>query len=115
MTAARKLKESTVFELLKSAQNVIRTEANALAKLASNIPLEFDQAVKMLAECRGSVIVTGIGKAGWIAQKISASFASTGTRSHYLHPSEALDEPTSDRLSPGKIARIIFDERQRDQ
>jgi arabinose-5-phosphate isomerase len=44
----------------------------------------------MIRRCEGSVVLTGMGKPGYIAQKISASFASTGTPSHYLHPAEAL-------------------------
>ena len=44
----------------------------------------------MLFPCRGSVIVSGMGKAGLVGQKIAATLASTGTRSHFLHPGEAL-------------------------
>jgi arabinose-5-phosphate isomerase len=46
--------------------------------------------VKLLLECTGSVVVTGIGKAGLVARKISATLASTGTPSHFLHPAEAM-------------------------
>ena len=106
MTAARQLKQSTVFELLKSARDVIATEADALNRLANKIPIDFERAVKTLVECRGSVIVTGIGKAGWIGQKISASFASTGTRSHFLHPSEAMHGDLG-RVGSGDIILVL--------
>ncbi len=81
---------STAFEYLRIAQAVIQNEAVAMNALSEKIPLEFAEAVEMIAACQGAVIVTGIGKAGWIGQKISSSFASTGTRSHFLHPAEAL-------------------------
>jgi arabinose-5-phosphate isomerase len=50
----------------------------------------FETAVRMFYECSGSVIVTGVGKAGIIGNKISATLASTGTPSHFLHPAEAV-------------------------
>ncbi len=82
--------ELSEFEQIRQATEVIRSEADALQKLASRIPADFCTAAGLLVGCQGSVIVTGIGKAGWIGQKISASLASTGTRSHYLHPAEAI-------------------------
>ncbi len=78
------------FEMVRSARDVIRCEADALAAAAENVPADFVAAVEMVAQCRGAVIVTGMGKAGWIGRKISASFSSTGTRSHFLHPAEAV-------------------------
>ncbi len=80
----------TKFEQLRIATDVIKTEASALQKLSADLPDDFCDAVELLLECQGCVIVTGVGKAGWIGQKISASLASTGTRSHYLHPAEAI-------------------------
>ena len=79
----------TDFEILSSVRSVIRLESDGLKKFGSNIPLEFVDAVRAISLCAGSVMVTGIGKAGWIGQKISASFASTGTKSHFLHAAEA--------------------------
>ncbi len=80
----------TPFERLRAASEILLTESEALAKLARNMPVGFAEAVELLLRCRGAVIVTGMGKAGWIGQKISASLASTGTRSHFLHPAEAM-------------------------
>lgn len=81
---------TTKFEQLQLATDIIKNEAEALKRLASNLPDDFCVAVDLLLECRGCVIVTGIGKAGWIGQKISASLASVGARSHFLHPAEAI-------------------------
>ncbi len=83
-------KNLTEFEQLRLAQEVIAVEANALQRLSKNLPADFHDAAELIARCEGAVIVTGMGKAGWIGQKISASFASTGTCSHFLHPAEAI-------------------------
>ncbi|MFK7767063.1 MAG: SIS domain-containing protein [Mariniblastus sp.] len=80
----------TVFEQLRLATDVVRAESAALEKLAANLPDDFCLATELLVRCKGCVIVTGVGKAGWIGQKVSASLASTGTRSHFLHPAEAI-------------------------
>ncbi|HZZ73708.1 MAG TPA: KpsF/GutQ family sugar-phosphate isomerase [Pirellulales bacterium] len=79
----------TPAEQLRYAREIIQVESQALAQLASRLDTEFCRAAELLFACRGSLIVTGMGKAGLIGQKISATLASTGTRSHFLHPSEA--------------------------
>jgi arabinose-5-phosphate isomerase len=53
-------------------------------------PEQIEEAVKLLVECRGKVILTGIGKSGFIARKVAATLTSTGTKSVFLHPSDAL-------------------------
>ncbi len=78
------------FEQLGYARQIIQIESRALAQLANRLDSEFCQAIKLLHQCRGNVIVTGIGKAGVIGQKIMATLASTGTPSHWLHPAEAV-------------------------
>jgi arabinose-5-phosphate isomerase len=75
---------------LDYAKQVIRSEAEALRSVESVVGDEFARAAEMIYKCRGSVIVSGIGKAGLIGQKISATLASTGTPSHFLHPAEAV-------------------------
>jgi len=75
---------------LDYAKKVIRSEADALSSVISIVDDAFSTAVSMIYHCRGSVIVSGIGKAGIIGQKISATLASTGTPSHFLHPAEAV-------------------------
>ena len=73
------------------ARGVIEGEAEAVKSLTSVIDDgSFAAAVKMVIETTGSIIVTGIGKAGIIGSKISATMASTGTHSHFLHPAEAI-------------------------
>lgn len=76
---------------LAYAEQVIEAEAAAVKGLTALVrqPM-FVNAVQMFLSCQGSVIVTGIGKAGIVGQKISATLASTGTASHFLHPAEAV-------------------------
>lgn len=75
---------------LDYARSVIRAEAAAIASMTPVINGAFVKAARMLYECTGSCIVSGIGKAGIIGRKISATLASTGTPSHFLHPAEAV-------------------------
>jgi arabinose-5-phosphate isomerase len=75
---------------LRQGREIIQQEAAALQKLSNHLPVQFHDAVEMILELRGALIVTGVGKAGWIGQKISASFASIGTVSHFLNPAEAI-------------------------
>jgi arabinose-5-phosphate isomerase len=74
------------------ARQVLRAEADAIGRI--EIDQAFDRAVDLIIESisepGGSVIVSGVGKSGLIGQKISATFSSTGTHSHFLHPTEAL-------------------------
>lgn len=77
-------------DVLEHAREVVRAEAEAVAQLAGRLNGHFTRAVEMVLACPGRVVVTGMGKPGFIAQKLSATFASTGTPSLYLHPAEAL-------------------------
>jgi arabinose-5-phosphate isomerase len=72
------------------ARRVLRIEAQAIEGLLERLDAGFDRAVDLLFECGGRVVVTGMGKSGLIGRKISATFASTGTPSLFLHPAEAL-------------------------
>lgn len=94
------------FEQLKYATEVIQTEAKALENLARNLPLDFCDAVELILRCHGAVIVTGVGKAGWIGQKVSASLASTGTPSHFLHPAEAFHGDLG-RVGPNDVILVF--------
>jgi arabinose-5-phosphate isomerase len=78
------------FEQLRAARQILQRESDTLAQLAKRLNHEFCRAVDYLYRCRGSVIVSGMGKAGLVGQKIAATLASTGTRSHCLHPAEAV-------------------------
>lgn len=77
-------------EILQVGRFVLETESRAIAALSSRINQSFVAACLMLLECKGRVIVTGIGKSGHIARKIAATLASTGTPAFFLHPAEAL-------------------------
>jgi arabinose-5-phosphate isomerase len=71
------------------ARKVLQTEAAAILALVDRLDDSFDRAVRMLHECQGRVIVTGMGKSGIISRKIAATLASTGTSAFFLHPAEA--------------------------
>jgi arabinose-5-phosphate isomerase len=71
------------------ARKVLQTEAAAITALIERLDESFDRAVRMLYECQGRVIVTGMGKSGIICRKIAATLASTGTSAFFLHPAEA--------------------------
>lgn len=72
------------------AKKVLAIERDALTELIKRIDRTFEKAVNAIYNVKGRVIVTGMGKPGFIAQKISATLSSTGTPSLYLHPAEAL-------------------------
>lgn len=74
---------------LERAREVLRSEARAILTMADRLGEEFSRAIALILECRGRLVVTGMGKAGLVGQKISATFASTGTPSLFLHPAEA--------------------------
>jgi arabinose-5-phosphate isomerase len=72
------------------AKDVLRVEAEAVRELIPRINRSFEQAVELLVGCKGRVVVMGMGKAGIIGQKLSATLASTGTPSLWVHPAEAI-------------------------
>ncbi len=75
---------------VRDARRVIAQEICALKSLRRLVGTDFARAVAIVGSCKGRVVATGMGKAGLIAQKVSATLASTGTPSHFLHPAEAL-------------------------
>ncbi len=81
------MKTSNVIRL---AKEVLRIEALAISRLRSRIGEDFETVVEWMAECKGRVILTGMGKPGFIARKIAATMASTGTPTFFLHPAEAV-------------------------
>lgn len=76
-------------DLCKTGLEVIRTEAQAISSLANRIDENFAKACQYLLNCTGRIVVMGMGKSGHIANKIAATFASTGSPSFYVHPAEA--------------------------
>ena len=75
---------------LALARKVLETEALAILALVGRLDGRFDNAVHLLQECRGRVILTGMGKSGIICRKIAATLTSTGTPAFFLHPAEAI-------------------------
>lgn len=82
--------ELTPLERLRIARDVLRDEAAAILGMVDSAGPSIVQAAEKIASCEGSVIVTGVGKAGLIGQKIVATLASTGSPAHFLHPAEAI-------------------------
>ena len=81
-----------------TARRVLEIESRAIRDLADRLDAGFDRAVDLILACAGRVVVTGMGKSGIVGQKLSATLASTGTPSHFLHPSEAVH---------GDLGRIV--------
>ncbi len=74
---------------LALARDVMSTEANAINALAARLGAPFIAALRLILECRGRVVVSGIGKSGHVGRKIAATLASTGTPAFFVHPAEA--------------------------
>ncbi|MBF0147409.1 MAG: KpsF/GutQ family sugar-phosphate isomerase [Magnetococcales bacterium] len=74
--------------MLDTARRTLSLEARAIDTMAARLDERFVRAVELLHDCRGRVVVTGMGKSGLIGQKIAATLSSTGTPSFYLHPAE---------------------------
>ena len=89
-STARSIIPQSEFAILSHARNVIQCEATALMNIAEHLDDQFCEAISLMQKTEGSVILTGMGKAGLIGQKIVATLSSTGTRSHFLHPAEAV-------------------------
>lgn len=80
---------SQAINFQKSALETLRIEQQAIEVLATQIDKRFDRACEILLQCKGRVVVTGMGKSGHIGRKMAATFASTGTPSFFMHPGEA--------------------------
>lgn len=75
---------------LEQAKRVLRIEAQAILNLIEKIGNEFHETICLLLQCKGKVVVTGMGKSGQICRKIAATLASTGTPAFFLHPAEGI-------------------------
>jgi arabinose-5-phosphate isomerase len=75
---------------LETAKRVLRIESEAIAGLIDRLDARFEKAVELLYACQGRVVVAGLGKSGLIGRKISATLASTGTPSFFMHAADAL-------------------------
>jgi len=75
---------------IKEIKKVLSIQATAIRSLEKYIGTSYEKAVEAIYRCKGKLVITGIGKSGIVAQKISATFSSTGTPSIFLHPVEAM-------------------------
>ncbi len=91
---------------LDTARRVIRIEADALGLLADGIGDPFAEAVQMILDAPGRIIICGMGKSGHIARKIAATFASTGTPAHFVHPAEASHGDLG-MMAKGDVALVL--------
>ena len=92
--------------LRETGARVLRTEGDAVREMADRLPDDFEAAAEAILATTGRVILSGIGKSGLIARKITATFASTGTPSAFVHPSEASHGDLG-MVMPGDLAILI--------
>lgn len=77
-------------DLIEIAKETLQIEADSLQKAALKLDASFVDALKLILETKGKLVIAGVGKSGLVGAKIAATFASTGTPSFFLHPTEAL-------------------------
>lgn len=88
------------------ARESILAQSEALASIAINLGHEFDDAINLIVECSGRIIVIGMGKSGIVGQKIAATLASTGTPAFYIHPADAIHGDLG-MITPQDIVLLI--------
>lgn len=92
--------------LVEEAKKVFQIEANAILEVKNKLDHNFERAVDVMVNCSGKVIVTGIGKSGYIARKFASTLSSTGTAAFYVHPAESSHGDLG-VISPGDCIIII--------
>jgi arabinose-5-phosphate isomerase len=98
----------------ETALEIIDVEARAVQSMRDAIDEHFERAVRTILECRGAVLTTGVGKAGHIARKLSATFASTGTPSHFLSATDAVHGDLGS-VRPGDVVLIFSSSGESDE
>jgi len=93
-------------DVLQFGRDILHDEARALDALADSLDGPFEEAVSLILECRGKLIVSGLGKSGHVGRKIAATFASTGTTATFLHLAEAIHGDLG-MASAGDVAILI--------
>jgi len=93
-------------EVIAIGVDCLQQEAEAILKLVPRMGAEFEQAVRLILNCQGKLIVTGVGKSGHIGSKIAATLASTGTPSFYLNPLDAYHGDLG-MIAPGDVVMAI--------
>jgi arabinose-5-phosphate isomerase len=86
-----RLKERDEVDVIEEAKRVLRVEAHSILDLAERIDEDFLQAVQILYNCKGRIVLMGMGKSGLVARKIASTFASTGTPAFFIHPAEGVN------------------------
>ncbi len=99
---------------LRRAREVIAAEAQAMGEVAAQLNEQFVHALQLLAGCRGRIVVTGMGKSGLIGQKISATFASTGAPSLFMHAAEAIHGDLG-RITAADVVLVLSNSGQSDE
>lgn len=77
-------------EIINTLKNVIEIEKESLAELANSVDESYVEAVNLINDCTGKIIITGVGKSGHIGKKMAATFSSTGTPSFFMHSTEGV-------------------------
>ena len=93
-------------DVLQFGREILHDEARALDALADSLDGPFEEAVRLILDCPGKLIVSGLGKSGHVARKIAATFASTGTTAAFLHLAEAMHGDLG-MASKGDVALLI--------
>jgi len=114
MQEARQLQSLTGKPVRDFALEVIEVEARAVSQMSAAIGETFEKAVALILGCTGSVQTTGVGKAGHVARKLAATFASTGTPSHFLSPADALHGDLG-QVRPGDLILILSSSGESDE
>mgnify|MGYP001209446639 CR=1 FL=1 len=100
--------------ILETAKKVLKTEAESILGLIDKINENFVRAVDLIANCKGKVVFTGIGKSGFISKKIASTLASTGTPAFFLHPAEGVHGDLG-MLSPKDVVVVISNSGETDE
>lgn len=94
--------ESTTFNFIDSARRTVKLEQEAVGLLSTHLDDNFTRACQMIIQCRGRVVVTGMGKSGHVGNKMAATLASTGTPAFFVHPGEA-SHGDMGMITPGDV------------
>jgi arabinose-5-phosphate isomerase len=89
MVITKEIMKNETIDILQIASDVLKIEADSIISLIGRLNKDFEEMVDLLFKIKGKVILTGMGKSGIIARKISSTLASTGTPSFFMHPAEA--------------------------
>jgi RNA polymerase sigma factor (sigma-70 family) len=103
-----------MLDVLTLGKRILRQEALWIRRLSAKLDARFLQAVYHILHCKGTVVVCGMGKAGLVGQKVSATLSSTGSSSHFLHPAEALHGDLG-KIKSGDVVLIFSQSGETDE